>query len=314
MAEKLTLKLGPRAPSTQHSSGIEVEVIKKRRLPGDSASGEGEAATSAPQASATADKLKSILENAKKFERSRELEAKMSGAAESARRAMIESEREKEEAEKAKVSQTPGADKKSKKGKDSYDDEAPKKDRFAFDQEGRRKKFSSDYSSRKLSFSTAGISAADLDDEDSATGAPSESLASAMDFVGSHTHRRSHASIKRQREKNWRKWSEKQETKEAQKISREVVLPETISVKDLSARMAEKSSDAIKAMMKLGIMATINQIIDADTAELVVMELGHTARRVSEADVETSILRQNRDEEKLEARPPVVTVMGHVDH
>ena len=311
MAEKLTLKLGPRAQAPTRAGGIEVEVIKKRRLPGEAAQSESDGAGASPQgmASAKADKLKSILENAKKFEISREAEAKQSQKTEKERQALIESERVKE-GEAKRPDEPDAQDRKPKKGRDAYDDE---KGRSAFETESaKRKKFASDYSSRKQTM--AGVSTDDIEPEESSPDAPSTSLSSAMDYIGQHSHRRSYASIKRQREKNWRKWNERQEPKEAQKITHEVVLPETISVKELANRMAEKSSDVIKAMMKLGIMATINQIIDADTAELVIMEMGHSTRRVAESDVETSILRENKGEERLEARPPVVTVMGHVDH
>ncbi len=100
----------------------------------------------------------------------------------------------------------------------------------------------------------------------------------------------------------------------APKVSREVTLPETITVQELANRMTEKSSDVIKSLMKMGVMATINQPIDADTAELIIMELGHKAKRVTEGDVETGIEGEVDTDEQLLPRPPVVTIMGHVDH
>ncbi len=99
------------------------------------------------------------------------------------------------------------------------------------------------------------------------------------------------------------------------KVYREVTLPEVITVQELSNRMSEPSGTVVKALMQSGVMVTITQTIDADTAQLVVEELGHTVRRVSDEDVEKDLLdRSEMADVKAFPRPPVVTVMGHVDH
>jgi translation initiation factor IF-2 len=95
---------------------------------------------------------------------------------------------------------------------------------------------------------------------------------------------------------------------------REVTIPETITVSELANRMARRAVDVIKVLMKNGIMAQINDVIDADTAEIVAAEYGHTVRRVAESDVLEGLAGEADAPEKLEPRPPVVTVMGHVDH
>lgn len=95
---------------------------------------------------------------------------------------------------------------------------------------------------------------------------------------------------------------------------REVTIPEVITVQELANRMTEKLGDVVKKLMGLGIMATANQTIDADTAELVVHEFGHTLKRVSESDVELGIHGDEDTDADLKLRPPVVTIMGHVDH
>ena len=123
---------------------------------------------------------------------------------------------------------------------------------------------------------------------------------------------RSLASIKRERER--RKQLAAESGDGQRKILREVVVPETITVQELANRMAERGVDVVRSLMGLGVMATVNQSIDADTAELVVAEFGHRLRRVSESDVEIGLKGDLDDASDLTTRPPVVTVMGHVDH
>lgn len=123
---------------------------------------------------------------------------------------------------------------------------------------------------------------------------------------------RSLASIKRQRERERQKAQEAREA--GTKVSREVIVPEVITVGELANRMAERSADVVRVLMKMGVMASASQSIDADTAELVIDELGHTIKRVTDDDVLEGLEAPTPDAGTLVARPPVVTVMGHVDH
>ncbi|HUZ36196.1 MAG TPA: translation initiation factor IF-2 [Streptosporangiaceae bacterium] len=125
---------------------------------------------------------------------------------------------------------------------------------------------------------------------------------------------RSLASVRRQRDRERRQAELELLRSDQVKVVRDVVLPEQITVQELAARMAARTPEVIKALMKLGVMATVTQSLDADTAELVVQEFGHRARRVSDADVEIGLEGAVDAESELLVRPPVVTIMGHVDH
>tara|TARA_Y100001970_G_scaffold151833_1_gene185977 strand:+ start:14510 stop:16738 length:2229 start_codon:yes stop_codon:yes gene_type:complete len=119
------------------------------------------------------------------------------------------------------------------------------------------------------------------------------------------------AKLKRAREKEK---LQSKETENENKISREVSIPEIITVQDLANRMAEKTADVVKSLMKMGVMANAAQSLDADTAELVVAELGHKSIRVNEDDLLKDIEDFEDSKESLVNRAPVVTIMGHVDH
>ena len=133
-------------------------------------------------------------------------------------------------------------------------------------------------------------------------------------LAGDDERQRSLASMKRARERE--KQRQRGGVGDREKVQREVIIPEAITVSELSNRMAERARDVVKYLMQQGTMATMNDVLDADTAQLIVEDFGHTVKRVSEADVEDNFIIDDTpsDEKDRKPRSPVIAVMGHVDH
>ncbi|MFM7422161.1 MAG: translation initiation factor IF-2 N-terminal domain-containing protein, partial [Alphaproteobacteria bacterium] len=131
---------------------------------------------------------------------------------------------------------------------------------------------------------------------------------------GEDERTRSIASVRRARERERRQQELARLRSGTERVVREVVVPESITVQELANRMAARGGEVVKSLFRMGVMATLTQSIDADTAELVVQEFGHRVKRVSEADVEMGLEGAQDTDTELLPRPPVVTIMGHVDH
>ena len=131
---------------------------------------------------------------------------------------------------------------------------------------------------------------------------------------GEDERSRSLASVRRARERERRQQELARLRSGGERVVRDVVFPEAITVSELANRMAARGGEVVKALFRMGVMATLTQSIDADTAELVVQEFGHRPKRVSESDVELGLEGMMDEDTDLQPRPPVVTIMGHVDH
>ena len=308
---KLELKKPLSLRSGTGAHGVQVEVRKKR------VSGQGMSAnTSNLSDAAQAQKLKLLME-AKKLEEQKAAAKAEEAAKRAAEEKAIEAQKKEDAVQEETVdvvetvetekefapTEKPVQKENKKKHRDDSDDEdentSSKNRKKAEDRlmVMPKRKGGNDERRQSGKINVAAYMSSDDDDDDSGWG---------------QRRGRSLASIRRAREKE--KLKHQEALKTAEKISRDVTIPETITVQELANRMAERAATVVKTLMNLGVMATITQTIDADTAELVAEELGHKVIRVAESDVENILKSEADKDEDLLPRPPVVTVMGHVDH
>ena len=300
-----TLSLGGtlKANTGAAHSGVQVEVRKQRRVitPTQKA---------APLSENAAQKLKLLQEAQRVAEHAKQLEAERQAQAEKVR--LEQEQRAEEQAKRQAEIEQQAAENSlalSEKHQKTFTD-AKKKSVDEIVAAKKQKELEQAMNRGKGSFEEKRANKMNLNAYKQYTGDEDD----ADEEGGVHHHRRSLASIKRAREKQYQKFLNAQKGP-AEKVIHDVIIPETITVQELAARMAEKGADVVKTLMKMGMMVTITQTIDADTAELVVTEMGHRVKqRVAESDVENVLKHDDIPESEFEPRPPVVTVMGHVDH
>ncbi len=327
----LTLKNPAKSGMADGKKMVQVEVRKKRTIPAG-----GEVKTPKVEIDeATAQKLRLIAE-AKEHEAKRQKEQEEKDAARVKLRQKQEEQRQKEQEEKERIAQEEQYQKElelkkleDKKAKEAQAQNIQKTSED--DKNYSRNKRSRDYD--------------DDDDDDykkdkKSSGSSSKNLSKDETFEQERKkiQKRSFESPRRNNKINLnsymnsddddddygygaprRRFKKKQpkpvvQVAPQEKIVKEVIIPEVITVQELANRMAEKSAEVIKKLMALGVMATINQPIDADTAQIVVEEMGHKFKRIADSDVEEGLTGPEDNADDLMPRAPVVTVMGHVDH
>ena len=305
LTPKKTLSLGGVRSGSGSGKTVQVEVRKKRIVTSEQ--------TPNVLTQDASHKLKLVQEAQRIAEHAKKIEAERLAkeAAERAEREQEELERAVEEAKRqAEAEKQAVQNVQSDMDKPAKSVEQPKKDggKKSFDEDGfmRRKEVREEERASKKGYNDRRNSGK-ININAYTGGEEDDDLEG-----GNRPHRRSLASIKRAREKERLKHLETLKT--AEKVTREVVIPETITVQELANRMSEKGATVVKTLMKMGMMVTITQTIDADTAQLVAEELGHTAKRVAESDVEDFLKTGEDNPENMKPRSPVVTVMGHVDH